>query len=581
VCRGQTISDVVVLAQPPLGRALLGRFKWAQRRITALHATTREPLIRRFLLLVPGDPCDELRRSESERILRAQPYLVDARVLAYDDGAGGVRLEVETRDEFSAIVGLAAFSGGGAPPVSAVRVGEANFLGRGVYTMGQWRDGGVGYRDAFIARAVHYQLFGRPYQGAILGERRTVGGQWGVDLSHPFYTDLQRIAWRAAVGSSQDVLELVRPGAPENALRYDRGYANVGGLVRAGTPGRLSLFGGSVSFERAGTSDLVQVLGPDGAEPDSGPPLGFRPASRYPGQRVARANALWGVRAGELPARDRLRVAHRRAGRAARASRQLDARAQRRAARHARRRLLRVGQPVRRRRRRPLVPGQRGARRGPHDNGTDRWRGLVVGGRSAWYLVPGERWRFVTSAQFSGVWRPRVPIQIQLGTRDGGVRGYDGAVEAGNARVVLRAESRYVLGALGNVGDLGVAAFADAGKLWAGEAPYGVNSPVRASIGLGALGAFPRGVAQAVARGRGAAARPRGGSAQVPALAREPRPHALLLARAARRRARRERGVAGQRVQLAVRRSSAGGRRRAPAAARRRRVTPSRCASGA
>jgi hemolysin activation/secretion protein len=128
-----------------------------------------------------------------------------------------------------------------------------------------------------------------------------------------------------------------------------------------------------------------------------------------------------------------------------------------------------------------------------HDNGTDRWRGLVVGGRSAWYLVPGERWRFVTSAQFSGVWRPRVPIQIQLGTRDGGVRGYDGAVEAGNARVVLRAESRYVLGALGNVGDLGVAAFADAGRMWAGGAPYGVDSPVRAALGVGALGAFPRG----------------------------------------------------------------------------------------
>jgi hypothetical protein len=110
-----------------------------------------------------------------------------------------------------------------------------------------------------------------------------------------------------------------------------------------------------------------------------------------------------------------------------------------------------------------------------------------------WYLVPDARWRFVTSATYSGVWRPRVPVQIQLGAREGGVRGYDGALEAGNARAVLRAESRYVLGALGNVGDLGVAAFADAGKLWAGGAPYGVNSPVRGALGVSALGAFPRG----------------------------------------------------------------------------------------
>lgn len=122
-CRGQRVSDVVVLAQPPLGNTIINRFRWIQRQAAALHATTDDEIVRQFLLLKPGDACDELRRSESERILRAQPYLVDARVRAYDDGAGGVRLEVETRDEFSTIVGVAAFAGGGAPPVSTVRLG--------------------------------------------------------------------------------------------------------------------------------------------------------------------------------------------------------------------------------------------------------------------------------------------------------------------------------------------------------------------------------------------------------------------------------------------------------------------------
>jgi hypothetical protein len=366
-------------------------------------------------------------------------------------------------------------------------------MGRGVYSMGQWRDGGPGYRDAFVARAVHYQLFGRPYQLTALAERRTVGGQWGVDMSHPFYTDLQRIAWRAGVGASEDHLELVRPDPKRNALLYDRGYANAGGLVRVGTPGRLSLFGASLSYERAGTGGPARVLGPAGVEPDSGPPLGFSPGERYPGQRVARVNALWGVRAVNF-----LRVTGFESLTGVQ-----DVRRGFQASSMLGRSVALLGS-------RDddyfvsgnLYAGVGGGRsflanevRGEarHDNGTDRWRGLVVGGRSAWYLVPGERWRFVTSAQFSGVWRPRVPIQIQLGTRDGGVRGYDGAVEAGNARVVLRAESRYVLGALGNVGDLGVAAFADAGRMWAGGAPYGVDSPVRAALGVGALGAFPRG----------------------------------------------------------------------------------------
>jgi hypothetical protein len=491
-CRGQPISDVVVLSQPPLGNAILGRFRWLQRRATALHATTDESVIRRFLLLNPGEPCDELRRSESERILRAQPYLVDARVLAYDDGAGGVRLEIETRDEFSVILGVAAFAGGGAPPVSTVRLGEANLMGRAVYAMGQWRDGGRGYRDAFVARTVLYQLFGRPYQLALLGERRDLGGQWAVDAAHPFYTDLQRVAWRAAGGAADEYVELLRPGADRNALRYTRSHGTLGGLLRVGTPGRLSLFGGSLSYERADTRDWVNVIGPDGIRPDSGLPLGFVPAARYPAQRVARANALWGLRAvtfvratgfesltGVQDVRRGFQVSTM-VGRsvALLGTRDDDYFVSGNA-------YMGVGGT------RSFVASEvRGEAR--HDNGANEWRGLVVGGRSAWYFVPNERWRFLTSADYTGVWRPRVPIQVQLGAREGGVRGYAGALEAGSARAVLRAESRVVLGSLGNVGDLGLAAFTDAGKLWAGSAPYGVNSPVRASVGLGALGAFPR-----------------------------------------------------------------------------------------
>ena len=38
-----------------------------------------------------------------------------------------------------------------------------------------------------------------------------------------------------------------------------------------------------------------------------------------------------------------------------------------------------------------------------------------------------------------------------------------------------------------------MAAFAESGKLWAGDAPYGVTTPFRTAVGVGALGAFPRG----------------------------------------------------------------------------------------
>ena len=42
-----------------------------------------------------------------------------------------------------------------------------------------------------------------------------------------------------------------------------------------------------------------------------------------------------------------------------------------------------------------------------------------------------------------------------------------------------------------NLGDLGIGVFADAGRLWAGDIPYGVNTPVRSSFGFSILGTAP------------------------------------------------------------------------------------------
>ncbi len=102
-CAGQPISDIVIITQPPYTDRLPQRFEFLRRAARALHATTQSDKIRRFVLMKRGEPCNQIRRAESERILRTQPFLVDARIAVYDDEAGGVRLEVETRDEFSTI----------------------------------------------------------------------------------------------------------------------------------------------------------------------------------------------------------------------------------------------------------------------------------------------------------------------------------------------------------------------------------------------------------------------------------------------------------------------------------------------
>ncbi len=493
-CRGQPIHEILVDANPPLSNQRVPRrLKRLERHITALHATTRESVLRRFLLLREGDPCDELRRSESERVLRAQPFLVDARVRPYADSAGGVILLVSTRDEFSLLASLAAFTGGAAPPVSTVRLGEANLAGRGIYASGEWYWGGVGYRDGYLARLMDYQFLGKPYQLSVIGERRDIGGQWAADLSHPFYTDLQRIGWRTSAGDAHEYLELIRPGGIANALFYDRRYANAGGIVRVGVPGRLSLFGASATFERASTADRVRVLSDTGMIPDGGPPLGFAPSGHFPGQNVARLNALWGVRNVTF-----LRVTG------------FDALTGTQDVRRGFQASVLFGRSV------PVFrshdddyfvssdayAGIGGAQsflaaemrsEARRDNYSGLWDGVIVGGRSAWYLVPNARFRLVSSVEYGGTRRPRIPVQLSLGDRDGGVRGYAGSSVAGAARAVARIEPRIVFGQKFGLGEFGAAAFADVGRLWAGDAPYGVSTPTQASVGVGLLGAFPPG----------------------------------------------------------------------------------------
>ena len=101
VCAGQRMDDIVVYADAPALRNLRsGAVAGACWRVSCTaHDAAR--LVRRFLLLEPGDACAELRRAESERILRAQPFIAEARVFVVANGEGGVDVEVKTSDETS------------------------------------------------------------------------------------------------------------------------------------------------------------------------------------------------------------------------------------------------------------------------------------------------------------------------------------------------------------------------------------------------------------------------------------------------------------------------------------------------
>lgn len=485
-CSGQRISNIVVLTQPPYTDRLPDWADFVRRGMVRFHANTKLDVVRQFLLVNTGDVCTELERTESERILRAQPFLVDARVRAFDDGDGGVELEVETRDEFSGLVGVVL--NGKSPMLRGLTLGESNLAGRGIYSAVQWREGGA-YDDLYGARIVDHQFLGKRNIARLFGERAQRGHQYGAELLRPYYTDLQRLAWHAGYGGKRDYVRFVRDDQPNLGLIFQRDFGDVGAVFRVGEPGRLKLIGASLTHEQDKVGAQPVVVDIDGVREDS---LGAGFPRLYREARVTRVNALAGMRRvsfmrvegfDALTGVQDLRVGVQTGVTLGRSIGVLNGR--------DRDLFLRYdvyaggGSP------RSFV-GFETLTEARRDANTRTWDGIITGGRLAWYFKPWRNQLTLTAFDWGGGWNVRVPYQLTFADRDGGMLGYRNSRAAGAHRAVLRVEQRWLPTPRTTIGDLGVAFFADVGKLWAGDVPYASTSKVRGTVGVGVLAAVPR-----------------------------------------------------------------------------------------
>lgn len=484
-CAGQPISEVVIFSQPPFKDRLPAQLDWGRQLARMLHTETRDEIIRRFLLFKVGDPCDQIKRAESERILRAQPFLVDARIRAYDDEKGGVRLEVETRDDFTLIVEPRMRTS--SPRFRGIRLGDANVNGSATLAAVEWRDG-LAYNDVWGVEYSDYQFGGGGHELHVMGRRNTFGQRMELEVVRPYYTDLQRFAWQALIGGTREPQRLVRSGFPDNAVNVSRRYYNLSAVTRMGSVGRLRLIGLSLTREQTRADSTPIMLTPEGVRRDTinAAPLAFRP------QNVARVNLLLGVRAIRFVTVQ---------GFDALAGPQD----------------VRVGAQV------GLVGGQ-SLYLGPHFDrdryfssniyigaGNEKWFGAVQGttearydlesrqlwniissGRAAWYFRPAVRQTTVVEAGWTTARRMQSPFQVSLADPDGGVMGHSESRDPGARRFILRGEQRLVVPTRFNVADVGLAAFVEAGRLWAEHSvPYSVDSPWRGSVGVSLLAALP------------------------------------------------------------------------------------------
>jgi hypothetical protein len=481
-CDGRTVSEVVITPVDPSFLSFPQRLRPLARGVGLHHTTSRKGMIGRFVLLEVGEPCTEQKRAESERILRLQPFLADARVRAVPDSRGGARIEVETVDEIPTVFGMRVRQF----LPSALRFGNGNVDGRGLHLAGNLQRG-IAYRTGVGIEGTAYQVFGEPYRLSVAAERAPLGSRVSVALGLPFFTDLQRAAWHVGFSDVNRYLHFVPPEGEAISLGVERRFWDAGGVRRLGLGRYVAFAGALLTAESVTPAGVAVVVSDSGLVADTTDALGL-PASAY---RNLRGNAVVGVRALSFMT-----------------ARGFDA--------------LTGAQDVATGVQLGTVVGRGTSRFGNHDDdlfvaadlyagwgsvssfaafriegearrdsGGDHWDSLVGSGRLAWYLKPADAHVVIGSVEFSGAWRQRVPFQLMLGDHDGGVRGYAGSRSAGARRTVVRLEERWAMGRLTRHGSFGLSSFVDAGWVRAGDAPFGIDTGVKVGVGVGLLAAFP------------------------------------------------------------------------------------------
>lgn len=477
------ITEVVIRSEGPAYGGVFERSPALGSLLARLHTPTAPAVIRNFLLLKKGDRCTPLRRSESERVLRAMPFIADASVTAYQDGSG-VRLEVITVDEPSMVVHAGVRND--FPYLWRLTLGNGNLMGNGVYSAAQWRDGGF-YRDAFLARYTNYQLWSRPYQLDVRWARREVGSDFVGQVSAPFLTDVQRVAWRLSAGQSNEYTRFLRPGDRAPALSVRREYLDAGALGRFGPPGRLGLLGLQFTVEDVEPGARPVLVTGGGIIGDTTSAL----VDRYAPWRSVRLNALLGFRrvrflrvtgfdalSGPQDLRTGVQVSTT-VGRALPTSRGL-ARDETYAGAEV---YLGAGSTTSFGAVEAEVEGRRGM--------PGAWSDVLTNGRAAWQLKPHPRHLLTAELNWASVRESRVPVQLSLGDRRGGLRGFEDTWLGGAHRVVGRLEERWRVAALGGSAAVAVAAFTDIGSVAAGDVPLGATSGLKQSVGTSLIVAVP------------------------------------------------------------------------------------------
>lgn len=478
-CEGLIITSVDVQPAPPPFGGSASRWRHVARAVGLHHATTRAGVIDAFSLLPVGERCSEQRRAESERLIRDQPFIADAHVRSIPDGHGGVAIVIETTDEVPVLVGGQLHGLG----ISSISLGNGNVGGLGLLAQGYF-ERGFNYRSGVGVRLIEYAAFGRPYIATVEAFRHPLGYFRKLELAHPFYTDLQNVAWHVGYDDGEEYRGISRPARDPLALRVNQRRWDASTIVRVFGTRVVTLVGVGASGVRLVPDAQGTVVTDDRLLPDTGTAL----TNRYQPFRAVRLGVLGGIR------RVTFTPVHGFDGLAA----QQDVATGIMTGLFAAHGLPSAGESD------IFLSGGVYAGKGSEhslfatvaqlearrDQAAKRWDSMIGSGRAAMYVTPAAGMLVVLDDRYSMGLDSRLPLQLDLGDWLGGILGYRTASLAGARRNAARAEVRFSREAMIHNADMGVATFGELGTVWAGDVPYGRNAS-RATVGVSLLAAYP------------------------------------------------------------------------------------------
>jgi hypothetical protein len=482
-------------------------FLWALRLANRLHIRTRQSFIERELLFGEGDCYDPFLLDESGRILRDYGFIAQADVYAVQLDEDRHHVIVDTQDDWTTKVDLGVSLDDGFS-VEKLEVTEENFLGRGMLLelsfeeRRERRDLGLKVQSS--------RLLGSRWDAMFTVGNTRLGDFIGASLAYPFVGEIGRFAAFQSFSHREDFFSY--------SLPMDEGYTNAllpmmterfsfALAARDGEPGDFTMLGLGVSQENLefpGFPGSVEwVL--DGNFGDSEPADSATQAavaSQVTDEQRTRFNLLLAWR--------NIRFTRHRG---------LDA--------------LKGIQDIQTGTDIGLTIGVSsgtfvdtgsdapsdlytrlslfgGAERGPWivnswanlegryiltgaGGATTGWQDLLGEADTYVYLRPDRlpSHTLVGRLSAAGGWRNGLPFQVTLGGRDG-VRGFRTDRFPGGRRVLLTLEDRISYSwPAPDVFDFGTSVFFDVGRVWPGDAPFGVESEVQAAVGAGLRIGFP------------------------------------------------------------------------------------------